>query len=66
MIFFTEFDLENHPFSPFGRICFGTLSVRIVASGKNPRYAAGKMKTRWWQLKYFVFSPRNLGKMNPF
>ena len=22
--------------------------------------------SRWWQLKYFLFSPRNLGKMNPF
>ena len=22
--------------------------------------------TRWWQLKYFLFSPRKLGKMNPF
>ena len=22
--------------------------------------------TRWWQLKYFPFSPRTLGKMNPF
>ena len=21
--------------------------------------------TRWWQLKHFLFSPRNLGKMNP-
>ena len=21
--------------------------------------------SRWWQLKYFLFSPRNLGKMNP-
>ena len=24
------------------------------------------MYTRWWQLKYFLFSPRKLGKMNPF
>ena len=22
--------------------------------------------TRWWQLKHFLFSPRKLGKMNPF
>ena len=22
--------------------------------------------SRWWQLKYFLFSPRKLGKMNPF
>ena len=23
-------------------------------------------KSRWWQLKYFLCSPRKLGKMNPF
>ena len=23
-------------------------------------------KTGWWQLKYFLFSPQKLGKMNPF
>ena len=22
--------------------------------------------SRWWQLKYFLFPPRSLGKMNPF
>ena len=22
--------------------------------------------TGWWQLKHFLFSPRTLGKMNPF
>ena len=27
---------------------------------------ARKQSTRWWQLKYFLFSPRKLGKMNPF
>ena len=25
-----------------------------------------EMMSRWWQLKYFLFSPRTLGKMNPF
>ena len=25
-----------------------------------------KRITGWWQLKYFLFSPRTLGKMNPF
>jgi len=27
---------------------------------------AGHMFSRWWQLKYFLCSPRKLGKMNPF
>ena len=29
-------------------------------------HVAQVRKSRWWQLKYFLCSPRTLGKMNPF
>ena len=30
---------------------------------ENPRKIGCKRITRWWQLKYFIFSPRKLGKI---
>ena len=30
------------------------------------RNVSNKMSFGWWQLKYFLFSTRKLGKMNPF
>ena len=32
----------------------------------NFRHGIHHFLSRWWQLKYFLFSPRKLGKMNPF
>ena len=30
------------------------------------KWLGWQTKTRWWQLKYLLFSPWKLGKMNPF
>ena len=42
----------------------------VQISGINSPVEVGSlshyMQARWWQLKYFLFSPRTLGKMNPF
>ena len=48
-----------------GCICFhGNLRGQLTL--KNPEIRPWKGFFCWWQLKYFLFSPRNLGKMNPF
>ena len=53
--------------------CTHVTSMKLMCDGKaghwyeidyrnhyQPTYSG------WWQLKYFLFSPRKLGKMNPF
>ena len=37
-----------------------------VRGSKSSKTTSKRSLTRWWQLKYFWFSPRKLGKMNPF
>ena len=36
------------------------------SSPQNPQAKMQVRFSRWWQLKYFLLSPRKLGKMNPF
>ena len=58
-----------HPlfFKPWGSFGLGTQVPNIKCHGRkwwNFWWPNGP--SRWWQLKYFLFSPRKLGKMNPF
>ena len=50
------------------------MDAQLMVDGKKSGFETWKkhmeiiyqrIKTRWWQLKYFWFSPRTLGKMNP-
>ena len=45
--------------------------VEVPKRKQTVRKSNGKLKVAkkfsgWWQLKHFLFSPRKLGKMNPF
>ena len=55
--------IHHHLSPPFGRKC---CTWNPIKSKSVKWYGQWQPKSRWWQLKDFLFSSRNLGKMNPF
>ena len=75
------FALESFRFAPANPDCWqrgsedfccdqdmkvSTLGTGIIWYFFGGRFFLLKPFTRWWQLKYFLFSTRTLGNMNPF
>ena len=52
--------------STFRSNMFQILYGKLVGAKKLDHVPFVPCTSRWWQLKHFLFSPRNLGKMNPF